>query len=378
MKIALVHDELVRRGGAEQVLLSFHRAFPDAPIYTLSYNPDSTYQEFKKCNIITSWFGKFIKDDKNLKRFFFPFGVWAMQRLKVQEYEVILQSTTHSSKYVDTDDNALIITYCHTPFRLVWRPNSYEKVAEAGFIKRKMYDTVIRILKKIDRRSSRNTDWFITNAEEVVQRIKLAYRPKNPITVINPPVKCKNFFVADSTEDYYLVVSRFEPYKRVDLVIEAFNNLKDKKLIIVGKGSMEESLKKRAGKNVKFLQALNSGELAEVFAKCKALIFPQLEDYGITPLEANASGRPVIAFGRGGVLDTMIPVENDPKIATAVFFNEQTVDSLTCAINQFESLSFDPGFIRKHAEKYDEAIFIEKIREFVTQKFSEKQQQFSF
>jgi glycosyltransferase involved in cell wall biosynthesis len=245
-------------------------------------------------------------------------------------------------------------------------------VAEAGFFKRKLYDAVIGIMKKVDRRSAHNTDWFITNAKEVVKRIQKAYQPKNEITVINPPVKCANFFVSQQIDDYYLVVSRFEPYKRVDLVIDAFNIIKNKNLVIVGRGSMAAELKKKAGKNVKFLQGLDAEELANVFSRCRALIFPQLEDYGITPLEANASGRPVIAFGKGGVLDTMIPVAEDPKKATAVFFNEQTTQALIQAIHRFETLEFDPGFIRNHAEKYDEDIFVNKIRDFVFQKFDAK------
>lgn len=366
MKIALVHDELVRKGGAEQVLLSFHKAFPDAPIYTLAYNPATTYPEFKNCSIITSWFGKYIKDDKNLKRFFFPFGVLAMQQLEVKGYDVILQSTTHCSKYIKTDPNSLVLTYCHTPFRLVWRPNSYDDVAESGFVKRKLYDAVISILKRIDKKSAHNTDWFITNAREVVPRILSAYHPKNPVTVINPPVKCKNFYVSENIGNYYLVVSRFEPYKKVDLVVNAFNEMPDKQVVIVGKGSMEKELKAIAQKNIKFLNGLNAKELAEQYVHCKALIFPQLEDYGITPLEANASGRPVIAYGKGGVLDTMIPVtSNFEKKATAVFFGEQTIDSLKKAILQFEALQFDAQYIRKHAEKFDESVFVDKIRNFV-------------
>lgn len=372
MKIALVHDELVRKGGAEQVLLSFHRAFPEAPIYTLSYNPENTFPEFKDCDIRTSWFGRFIKDTNNLKRFFFPFGVWSMQQLQVRGYDVVLQSSTHCGKYVDTGNNAIVITYCHTPFRLVWRPNSYGQVAEAKFLKRKLYDSVIGVLKKIDRSSARKTDWFITNARVVVPRIVNAYHPKNPISVINPPVKYKNFYVSPNTEDYYLIVSRFEPYKRVDLVIETFKQLPDKKLLIVGTGSMEEELKNMAGNNVQFMQGLSTDELAEVYSKCQALIFPQLEDYGITALEANASGRPVIAYGKGGVLDTMIPVQDNAKVATAVFFKQQTVASLIQAILKFETLSFDPAFIRQHAEKYDDEIFGDKIRDFIAEKMSEK------
>lgn len=369
MKIAIVHDDLVRKGGAEQVALSFHNAFPNAPIYTLAYDANSTYPEFKDCNIKVSWFGQFIKSEKNMKRLFFPLGVLAMQRLDLREYDVVLQSTTHCAKYVQTADDALVITYCHNPFRLVWDTDSYDKVKQANRLKRTLYGKVISILKKIDTDAAKRTDWFITNAQEVVHRIKQAYNPLNEITVINPPVRCSNFYVSNSVSDYYLIVSRFESYKKVDLVIEAFNKMPDKKLVIVGKGSREKEIKENAGNNITFLTGLDAADLARLYANCKAFIFPQLEDYGITPLEANASGRPVIAYGKGGVLDTMIPFTGDSSKATAVFFNEQTVQALQDAVNLFEQLEFDPAFLRAHAQYFDESQFVLKIRSYVQSRY---------
>lgn len=375
MKLAIVQDDLVRKAGAEQVTLSFHHAFPDATIYTLSYDPEVTFQEFKHTKIKTSWFGRLVKAEKNMKRFFFPFGVLAMKQLHIKNCDVVLQSTTHCAKYVKTDPDTLIITYCHTPFRLVWRPDSYEIVSKSGIIKRKLYDFVISILKKIEIQSAKKTDWFITNSIEVVPRIKLAYNPINEISIINPSVKCKNFYVVDSISDYYLIVSRFEYYKRIDLVIEAFNDMKNKKLVIVGKGAIERELKSLASKNdnISFYSGLDASKLADLYSRCKAFIFPQLEDYGITPLEANASGRPVIAYGKGGVLDTMLPYEDDASRATAVFFSMQTKDSLKSAIALFENLTFNPAFIRSHAELFDEEVFVKKIRDFVFEKYRLKE-----
>jgi glycosyltransferase involved in cell wall biosynthesis len=369
MKIAIVQDEIVRKGGAEQVALSFHNAFPDAPIYTLNYNAKSSYPEFKLCNIKTSWFGRYIKSEKNLKRFFFPFGIIAMKQLYLKGFDVVLQSTTHCAKYVKTDPQTIVITYCHTPFRLVWNPDSYEQVNGAGSIKRKVFDVIISMLKNIDKQSSIRTDYFLTNSKTVVPRIQEAYNPSKAVTVINPSVKCENFFVSDVVGDYYLVVSRFEYYKKVDLVIQTFNTMPEKKLIIVGKGSREKQLREMAGDNVTFLSGLNANELAGLYAHCKAFIFPQLEDYGITPLEANASGRPVIAYGKGGVLETMVPFKDDPSRATAILFPKQTTDALKFAIETFEELDFDPIFIRKHAETFDDSCFVQKIRDFVNEKY---------
>jgi glycosyltransferase involved in cell wall biosynthesis len=369
MKIAIVQDEIIRKGGAEQVVLSFHNAFPEAPIYTLNYNPATSYPEFRLCNIKTSWFGKLIKSEKNLRRFFFPFGVIAMKQLYLKGFDVILQSTTHCAKYIKTDPGTIVITYCHTPFRLVWNPESYETISNGGYWKRKLYFSVIKKLKDIDKQSALRTDYFITNSRTVVPRIREAYHPSKDIAVINPSVKCANFYVAEGLGDYYLVVSRFEYYKKVDLVIETFNLMPGKKLIVVGKGSREKELKEIAGPNITFLSGLSADELAGLYANCKAFIFPQLEDYGITPLEANASGRPVIAYGKGGVTDTMIPLTDDAAKATAIFFPKQTVEALSEAIEVFEISNFDPQFIRKHAETFDDECFVKKIREFVEDKY---------
>lgn len=369
MNIAIVQDEIVRKGGAEQVVLSFHNAFPDAPIYTLNYNPVTSYPEFKVCNIKTTWFGKFIKSEKNLKRFFFPFGIMAMKQLYLKGFDVILQSTTHCAKYIKTDPGTIVITYCHTPFRLVWNPESYEAISNGGFWKRKLYYLIIEKLKSIDKQSALRTDYFITNSRTVVPRIEEAYNPLLEIKVINPSVKCDNFYISEKIGDYYLVVSRFEFYKKVDLVIETFKLMPDKKLIVVGKGSREKELKEIAGDNVVFLSGLSAIELANLYANCKAFIFPQLEDYGITPLEANASGRPVIAYGKGGVLETMIPLQEDASKATAVFFPKQTVEALKHAIDIFELSNFDSQFIRKHAEEFDDTCFVKKIRDFVDEKY---------
>lgn len=369
MKIAIVQDDIVRRGGAEQVALSFHHAFPTAPIYTLSYDPDATYEEFKQADIRTSWFGKYIKREEAMKKFFFPLGLIAMQQLDLRKYDVILQSATHCAKYVKTRPDALIITYCHTPFRLVWRPESYESVANARGIKKLAYQFVINQLKRIDRNSAQQTTWFLTNSSEVLPRIAQAYKPLREITIINPSVKCDNFYVSEEVGDYFLVVSRFEPYKKVDLVIEAFRRMPDKKLIVVGKGSRKEELQAAASGNVRFLSGLDAQELANIFANCKALIFPQLEDYGITPLEANASGRPVIAYGKGGVQDTMIAVNESKSKGTAVFFYEQSVDAICEAIDSFDKYAFDPYFIRAHAETFDEPKFVQRIRDYVISKY---------
>jgi glycosyltransferase involved in cell wall biosynthesis len=368
LKIAIVHDELMRRGGAEQVVLCFHSAFPDAPIYTIAYQPGQTYPEFKKCKIITSSFQPLAKNEKMLKMLFFPLGLWAMKRLDVTGYDVVLMSSTYSAKYVRVSPNALVINYAHSPFRLAWYPESYSEYTHSGGLKKWILKKVISALRKIDFKSAQRTDYFIANTKEMGQKLVDVYKPRNVVTVINPPVVTGNFYVSESIGEYFLVVCRLEYYKRVDIVIEAFNAL-GVPLVVVGKGSQLSKLKAMAKANIQFKSSLSKDDLAGLYSRCQALIFPQVEDYGITPLEANASGRPVIAFGRGGVLETMIPHKSTGSSATALFFEEQSTTSLIKAVKLFTTVKFDPKFIRAHAEEFNDSRFVARIAAFVSEKY---------
>jgi glycosyltransferase involved in cell wall biosynthesis len=370
MKIAIIIDDLMRRGGGEQVALCFHKAFPDAPLYTSVYQPNLTYPEFKKANVITSWYQKIAKSEKRMKWLFFPFGLIAMKQMKVEDYDVVLISTTYSGKYVNISPKTLVLTYCYTPFRLAWNPTSYTEYINSKGLGRWLFDMVVNILRKIDKKSSERTDFFLAMTKETKERIIDAYSPKNQISIIPPPVNLSNYYISDTIGDYYLVVSRLEYYKKVDLVIDAFNEL-GHKLIIVGNGSKKAELMKRANRNISFMQGIDATTLSKLYAECKAFIFPQHEDYGITPLEANAAGRPVIAFGAGGILDTMIPYTGDASSASALLFEKQEVDDLIKAIKKAETLNFSPKFIRANAERFHEKIFIENVQNFVRNKFEE-------
>lgn len=374
MKIALIHDDLMRRGGGEQVAICFHKAFPNAPIYTSVYQPELTYPYFKQVKIVTSWYQKMVKSEKWMKWLFFPFGLLAMKTFEIEEgYDVILISTTYSGKYIKLPKNALVITYCFTPFRLAWNPKSYSEYTNSSGVVRWVFDKVVNTLQNIDRRSGSRTDCFLAMTEETKERLQHAYEPATEITIIHPPVNIANYQVSETTGDYYLLVSRLEYYKRVDLAIEAFNEL-GYKLKVVGRGSKKTELKQLANSNIEFAEGIDNEQLATLYRECKAFIFPQHEDYGITPLEANACGRPVIAYGAGGVLETMVPFTGDASKATALFFEEQSVECLVKAVNKFETIkeAFSPTFIREHAESFDESIFINKVRDFVTTKYKEK------
>jgi glycosyltransferase involved in cell wall biosynthesis len=293
--------------------------------------------------------------------------------LDLREFDVVIQSGTHCSKYIKVNKNALIITYCHTPFRLAWQSDSYIQYVNSKGVKRTVFELTIYFLKLIDSYFSKRTSFYLTNAEEPRLRIEKFYQPKVQIEIISPPVNASLFVpnFKTKTKEYYLIVSRLEFYKKVDLVVNVFNKL-GYKLIVVGKGTQEENLKEIASSNIEFRQGLSNEEITDLYANCKGFLMPQHEDYGITPLEANASGRPVIAYAKGGVLETMIPYQGDASQCTALFFNEQTEESLANAIEKFETLTFDLQFIRNHAEKFDEPIFIEKIRTFVLDKAKER------
>ena len=372
MKLAIVHDDLMRRGGAEQVARCFHYAFPEAPIFTLCYNPADTYPDFQTCDIKTSWYQRIVKNEHQMKKLFFPLGVMAMKQLDVSDYDVVLLSSTYCAKYVKVSSHAIIINYCHQPFRLAWYPESYTEYLHAQGIKKLGMKAMVASLKYIDYRFAQRTDYFIANTAETSQRITEKYDYDKDIPVIYPPVVADNFKAGAEIGDYYLMVTRLEYYKRVDLAIEAFNQI-GYKLIIVGKGTKEKELKKLAKKNISFKSGLSANEIRELYAGCKALVFPQHEDFGITALEANASGRPVVAYGKGGVLNTMVPYKSNPRNSTAIFFNSQEPEYLMQAIKTMEEtyMDFDPVFIRNNALQFDERNFIAAIKKFVLDKYHE-------
>jgi glycosyltransferase involved in cell wall biosynthesis len=372
MKVAIVQDELISKAGGERVGLCYHYAFPEAPVFSIAYNPEGTFPEFKNVIIQTNWYSKIAQTQKKYQKYFFPLGILASSMLDLTDFDIVIESGTHCSKYVRVKKNALVISYCYTPFRLAWNPTSYESYLKASGLKKVVFDTIILFLKFYDFRKAQRPNFFVAMTEETKNRIINTYKHKKIVQIIPPPVNCSQYKIAKNAKnDYYLIVSRLEFYKKVDLVVNVFNKL-GYKLIVVGKGTQEENLKEIASNNIEFRKGVSGEDLADLYANCKGFLMPQHEDYGITPLEANASGRPVIAYAKGGVLETMIPYQEDQSKCTALFFDEQTEESLANAIEKFETLTFDPQFIRNHAEKFDEPIFVEKIRTFVLDKAKER------
>lgn len=351
MKVALVHDWLVTAGGAEKVLWQFHLLFPDAPIYTLVYDPACGDGMFQNCDIRTTWLQKLPGATKLYKNLLtlMP-GAW--ERLDLTEYDLVLSSCSSCAKGVITRPDAVHICYCHTPTRYIW-DFYYTYLQNAGFFKRLLMPPLIHKMRMWDQLAAERVDYFISNSNYIAQRIKKYYH-RQAVTIY-PPVHINDYPVADA-EDYYLVVSRFVYYKRLDLAVQACTKL-GRQLVVIGGGEEEKSLRMLAGPTVRFVGRLPDEEMMQYYIHAKAFLFPGEEDFGITPVEAQSAGCPVLAYGKGGALETVLDGE------TGLFFAEQTADSLAECIQRFEKhgVSRTRAQIREHSLQFGEERFRKEI-----------------
>ena len=364
MKLAIVHDWLTNMGGAEQVIINFKRIYPDAPIYTTFYNPDNLDEPLKNIDVRTSFLQKekMVTDHKK----YFPLMPVAFEKFNLKEYDVVLSSSTCCAKGARKRKDALHICYINTPMRYAYEFKG-EYLKGMNPIKKLLVNILLFFMRIWDKNNNKRIDYFISNSSEIQRRVKNTYHRDS--TVINPPVRCQLFNISEIDGDYYFVVSRLVPYKRFDLAVKACHEL-GRKLVVIGDGPEKNNLEKIAegDKNIIFLGRQSDEVVKKYMQECKALLFPGLEDFGIVPVEAQACGRPIIAYGKGGVLDTVINGK------TGVYFEEQTADSLKKAILQFETMKFDKQTIRNNALKFDEEVFQNKIREFIDEKFKERNQ----
>ncbi|TLS52010.1 glycosyltransferase family 4 protein [Paenibacillus antri] len=356
MKVAIVHDYLTQYGGAERVLECFMDLFPDAPVYTLICDKTKIPARLQNADVRTSFLQKIPGARHHYKKMLSLLPL-AIENLDLGNYDLILSTSSAFAKGIITNPNQLHICYCHTPMRYVWDLyHDYLKEIGTNPIYRYVLPFVLHRLRLWDQLSSTRVDHYIANSNNVANRIQKYYRRASE--VIHPPVNFSQFTISDKQEDYYLIVSRLLPYKRVDIVIESMN-LSRQPLIIIGDGYDRQRLEKLAGPTVTFLGARSDEEIADYYSRCKAFIMPGNEDFGITPLEAQASGRPVIAFGKGGALETV------KEGVTGTFFSEQTASSLSQAVEKLDTMSFDPVEIRRHAESFADYRFKQKIHEYV-------------
>ena len=362
MKVALVHDYLNQMGGAERVVLAFHELFPEAPLYTSIYDPRRVDAAFQQIDIRTSFMQRlpFVKKHHQP---FLPLYPFAMERLDLRGYDLILSSSSAFGKGVITKPGTMHICYCHTPMRWCWNYDEYVEREQLGKLARGVLPFLITWLRVWDQTTAMRVDHFIANSPAVADRIQKYYRRE--AVVIPPPVDASRFLFDPTTqpEDYFLVVSRFMPYKRIDLAIQACNRLQ-LPLVIIGSGRDQQRLQQMAGPTIRFLGRLSDAEVLHYYAHCRALILPGEEDFGITPLEAQASGRPVVAYSAGGALASVIDG------VTGTFFQEQTVESLAATLAAFDETRYDPQIIRDHALEFDKPRFHRRILQFIEAKMS--------
>ncbi len=359
MRIALVHDYLNQMGGAERVLSALHELFPNAPIYTSFFRPEALPPTFRTLDVRTTFlqrFGPLTRYPRHQQ--LLPLYPVAFEHLDLRAYDVVISNSSAWCKGVITREDAWHLCYCLTPMRFAWNTHEYLAGERVGRLARFLLPVFLTAIRTWDVVNSARVDAFVAISRVVAARIRKYYRRESHI--IFPPVETVRFAPAHSLEDYFLVASRLVPYKRIYIVVQAFNAL-GLPLRVIGDGRDRSRLEKMARPNVTFLGHVSDAVLREHLARCQALLFPGEEDFGIVPVEAQASGRPVIAFAAGGALDTVREGE------TGLFFAEQSPESVCDAVERFTGLSFDPEHIRAHAATFDKAVFHEQIGALVRQ-----------
>lgn len=356
MKIALVHDYLTQYGGAERVLKVFTEIFPYAPIYTLVYNEKATFGVFKDKIIRTSFLQKIPLAKAYYRAFAFLMPL-AVEQFDLSKYDIVLSDSSSFSKGIVTKPKTKHICYCHTPMRFAW-DGSQKYIEEFYFPKfsKKIIAVLMNYVRLWDGLAADRTDVYIANSKFIAERIKKYYNKKS--TVIYPPVKTAFFNPFLPSAEYFLMVGRLLPYKRFDIAVQAFNELK-LPLKIIGDGPEKKRLMREAKSNIEFLGNLGDKEIKEYYSNCRAFIFPQEEDFGITAVEAMSCGKPVIAYQGGGALET---IENGK---TGLFFMQQNKSSLIETVRNFKNHQFDSEYIRNYSLKFSEERFKREILEFI-------------
>jgi glycosyltransferase involved in cell wall biosynthesis len=359
MRVALVHDWLNQMGGAEDVLEALVGLFPQAPVFTSLYLPERMPERWKNWQVRTSFIDR-LPLARTRQQVYFPLYPFAFEQFDFSDYDLVLSNKSGFCHGIVTGPETLHICYCLTPTRYVWRYHQYAAREDLGRTARMVLPPILFFLRQWDRLAADRVDYFIAISEEVRRRIAKVYQRDS--TIIYPPVDTCRFEPASKVDDYYLIVGRLVPYRRIDLLIEAFNQM-GRPLVIAGNGRDRERLEAMAGPNVSFLGYVPDAELPALMARCRAFLFPGEEDFGIAPLQAMAAGRPVIAYAAGGALETVVP-------GTGRLFAEQSVAAIIEAVEQFEPDAVSPAFIRAHAEKFDVAVFREQVMAFIGEKMN--------
>ncbi|NDJ35531.1 MAG: glycosyltransferase family 4 protein [Chloroflexi bacterium] len=354
MRLALVHDWLNQRGGAENVLDVLVDLYPQSPLYTSIYAPDKMPEAYRTWDIRTLWLDRLplIHDHHQP---FLPLYPLAWQGLDLSDYGVILSNKSGFCHGLHKG-SAVHICYCLAPTRYVWQFEHYARRESLPGAMKAVLKPLVSAMQRWDYQAAQQVDHFIAISSDIQRRIARFYDRDS--VIIFPPVEVQRFAPVPSPADFFLVVSRLIPYKRVDLAVEACTRL-NLPLKVAGSGRDRERLEALAGPTVEFLGYVPDADLPDLLARCRAFIFPGLEDFGIAPVEAQAAGRPVIAYRGGGALDTVVEGE------TGLFFDEQTVDGLCAALQRCDSMVWDPVRIRQNAARFDRAVFEDRLTAFV-------------
>jgi len=366
LKTAIVHEWLVNYAGSEKCLESFTNIWPDAEVFTLvDFLDDETREIVLKGKKSHTTFIQRLPYARKQHRKYLPLFPKAIESFNLKNYKLVLSSSHSVAKGVKKKKNQLHVCYCHTPMRYAWDEADYylQEADLTSGIKGKIAHSVLRYLKKWDLKSADNVDFFIANSNHIAKKIKRIYNRN--ADVIYPPVDTQKFSLVTQKDDYYLTASRLVPYKRIDLIVEAFAHMLDKKLVVVGSGPEKEKIKSKLTPNIELVGYQDFDSLKEYMQKARAFVFAAEEDFGIIVVEAMACGTPVIAGNYGGTTETVI----DNK--TGILFQEQTVDSIIQALRRFEQIQ--PGFnyneIREHSEKFSRYRFEHEIKEYVSEKY---------
>jgi len=361
LRTAIVHDWLTGMRGGEKCLEVFLELFPDAPIYTLFHKPGSVSESIESHEIVTSFIQRLPLASRRHQRYLGLLPL-AVEEFDLRDYDLILSSSHCVAKGAIPGAGARHICYCYTPMRYVWEMHD-EYSSSLSYPLRLVFRALGNYLRIWDVASAARVDSFVASSAHVKERIKRYYRRDS--VVVHPWVDTDFFTPGDGKGDYSLVVSALVPYKRVDLAVQAFNKL-GSPLYVVGEGPEKKKLLKMANDNIKFTGWVSLDDLLSLYRNCRALIFPGIEDFGIVPLEAQACGKPVIAFGRGGVLETVVEGE------TGVFFHEQNWEVLAESVERFRRMEFSPDRLRAQATSFSRSSFKQKIAAMISEASGEE------
>jgi glycosyltransferase involved in cell wall biosynthesis len=367
VKVALVHDWLTGMRGGEKCLEVFCELFPDADLYTLFYLPDRVSPIIRSMKVRASWLNR-LPGVERYYRYGLPLFPTAIESFALKDYDLIL-SSSHCVAKGAVSGGAPHISYIHSPMRYIWDLHGAYFGASASWPARLGMALCRGYLQRWDRRSAQSVNWFITNSKHIAAKIKTIYGRE--AEVIYPPVDIDRFHIGDRRKTFYLIVSALVPYKNIQTAVAAFNQLR-LPLKIAGEGPLRKSLEKQAGASVEFLGWVDDARLAELYAGCEALIFPGEEDFGIAPLEAQASGRPVIAYGKGGVRESVVALDERGRggDATGIFFAEATAENLRDAVERYHKVKhrFEPAALRRHASRFSRSAFKARMKQWIGEK----------